>query len=138
MRSNFSLNLGLRTNTTARTPRPTTASQILDVSPQFTSARQCCQDKPGRCVCTFPASLVQPDRNNFAPRLGLAWHPMKQTAAAGLTELITISRNTQRYSEFLHFSRRSRQPNHFGQDPATSDLTLVNGFPGTAQWRGDE
>ena len=32
---------------------------------------------------SLPASLVRPDRNNFAPRLGFAWKPFSKTVVRG-------------------------------------------------------
>ena len=31
----------------------------------------------------LPASLVRPDRNNFAPRIGFAWKPLPNTVVRG-------------------------------------------------------
>jgi len=42
----------------------------LDIAPGFTAVTQVYPGTPG-----FPNSLIQPDRNNFGPRGGLAWKP---------------------------------------------------------------
>jgi hypothetical protein len=82
---------------------------------------------------TFPTSLVQPDRNNFAPRLGLAWHPTKQTVVRlgyginyNLAQYGTVIQNFAFQPPFATTQTNSVR------NPATSNLTLVNGFPGTA------
>jgi hypothetical protein len=32
---------------------------------------------------TAPDTLIHPDRNNFAPRVGLAWKPFSKTVVRG-------------------------------------------------------
>ncbi len=53
----------------------------LDLAPGFTAIRPPVQPGHDRPVhrASFPASLVRPDRNNFAPRLGIAWKPLSKT-----------------------------------------------------------
>jgi hypothetical protein len=105
----------------------------LDVAPNFSSATAVLPGQTGPVFGTFPASLLQPDRNNFAPRLGLAWHPMKQTVVRlgyginyNLAQYGTVIQNFAFQPPFA-----TTQTNSVS-NPATSDLTLVNGFPGTA------
>jgi len=50
----------------------------LDVAPGLTAARRVLPGNAGPFNGIFPASLVRPDRNNFAPRIGIAWKPQKQ------------------------------------------------------------
>jgi len=78
-RSNLSFNLGLRYEYNG--PYTEAANQIanLDVAPGFTAAVPVLPGHAGTFNGTFPASLVRPDRNNFAPRIGVAWKPQKQT-----------------------------------------------------------
>jgi trimeric autotransporter adhesin len=78
-RSNLSFNLGLRYEYNG--PYTEAANQIanLDVAPGFTAAVPVLPGRAGAFNGTFPASLVRPDRNNFAPRIGVAWKPQKQT-----------------------------------------------------------
>ena len=79
IRANLTLNLGLRYEYNG--PYTEAKNQIvnLDVAPGFTAAVPVEPGQVGPFFGVFPASLIQPDRNNFAPRLGLAWKPMKQT-----------------------------------------------------------
>src|SRR5204863_9522154 len=51
----------------------------LDVAPGFRSAAAVLPGHAGPFHGIFPASLVRPDRNNFAPRIGVARKPKKQT-----------------------------------------------------------
>ncbi len=79
IRANLSLNLGIRYEYNG--PYTESKNQIanLDVAPGFTAAVPVEPGQTGPAFGVFPASLIQPDRNNFAPRLGLAWKPLKQT-----------------------------------------------------------
>ena len=67
------------TNTTARILKPTTTSQISTLRAGFTAAALVLPGATGAFNGTFPASLIHPDRNNYAPRIGIAWRPLKQT-----------------------------------------------------------
>jgi trimeric autotransporter adhesin len=81
IRANLTLLLGLRYE--YQGPFTEANNQIvnLDVAPGFTTA-PAVPVEPGQTGPyngVFPASLVRPDRNNFAPRVGLAWKPAKLT-----------------------------------------------------------
>jgi len=78
-RSNLSFNLGLRYEYNGPYAEAGDRISNLDVAPGFTTAGACPAgaNGPYNGVC-FPASLVRPDRNNFAPRIGIAWKPQKQ------------------------------------------------------------
>ena len=79
LRASLSLNLGLRYEYNG--PYTEAHNQIvnLDVAPGFTAAVPVQPGNSGPFFGAFPASLLQPDRNNFAPRFGIAWRPLKQT-----------------------------------------------------------
>jgi trimeric autotransporter adhesin len=47
----------------------------LDVNPAFTAAVPVVAGGTGDFTGPVPTSLVEPDRNNIAPRVGLAWRP---------------------------------------------------------------
>jgi len=47
----------------------------LDIAPGFTAVAPVLPGAVGPYSGSFPASLIQPDRNDFAPRGGLAWKP---------------------------------------------------------------
>jgi hypothetical protein len=78
-RANLTFNIGLRYEYNG--PYTEAKNQIvnLDVAPGFTTAVPVQPGQTGPTSGVFPASLIHPDRNNFAPRLGLAWKPMKLT-----------------------------------------------------------
>src|SRR4029453_10503464 len=72
LRGNLTLNLGLQYEYAS--PYIETNNQIvnLDVSPGFTAAAPVLPGQVGPYSGAFPRGLVNPDRNNFAPRIGIA------------------------------------------------------------------
>jgi len=104
----------------------------LDVAPQFTSADAVQPGQAGTFFGTYPASLVQPDRNNFAPRLGLAWKPLNLTVVRlgyginyNLAQFGTVIQNFAFQPPFANTQTNSVT------DPAATNLTLIAGFPGS-------
>jgi len=79
VRANLSLNLGVRYEYNG--PYTEEKNQIanLDVAQGFAAAVPVLPGQTGPYNGVFPASLIRPDRNNFGPRLGLAWKPLKDT-----------------------------------------------------------
>src|SRR4029077_18374555 len=133
LRSSLTLNLGLRYEYNGPYTEAHNRIVNLDVGPQFTFADPVQPGQTGPGFGTFPASLIQPDRNNFAPRLGLAWRPLKQTCVrAGyginynLAQYGTVIQNFAFQPPFATTATNSVLI------PATSNLTLTNGFPGTS------
>ncbi|HET8666473.1 MAG TPA: TonB-dependent receptor, partial [Terriglobales bacterium] len=79
IRGNLTLELGLRYEYIG--PFAEAHNQIvnLDVAPGFTAAAPVQPGQTGPYTGVFPDSLVKPDRNNFAPRVGFAWKPFSKT-----------------------------------------------------------
>ena len=76
----------------------------------------------------YPDSLIRPDRNNFAPRVGIAWKPFAKTVVrAGYG----INYNTGAYQTIAQ--QLAFQPPFDTAEtniqPAVGALTLQNGFP---------
>jgi hypothetical protein len=76
----------------------------------------------------YGTTLVRPDRNNFAPRIGLAWKPFSKTVVrAGYG----IDYNTAAYQSIAQ--QLAFQPpfadTQTNVQTAAGDLTLQNGFP---------
>jgi hypothetical protein len=133
VRPSVSLNIGLRYEYNGPYTEAHNRIANLDVSPNFASATPVQPGQTGAVFGVYPASLVQPDRNNFAPRLGLAWRPMKQTVVRlgyginyNLAQYGTVIQN------FAFQPPLATTQTNSVTNPATTDLTLVNGFPGTA------
>jgi trimeric autotransporter adhesin len=103
----------------------------LDVSPGYTNAVPVFPGRTGPYSGFFPYSLVRPDWNGFAPRIGLAWRVGKQTVVrAGyainynLGQYATFVRNFAFQPPFAETSTNvSTLPN---------TLTLEDGFPTNA------
>ncbi len=79
IRANLTLLLGVRYE--YQGPYTEANNQIvnLDVAPGFTAAVPVEPYQTGPYNGYYPASLIRADRNNYAPRLGLAWKPLKDT-----------------------------------------------------------
>jgi len=77
---------------------------------------------------SLPTSLLRPDRNNVAPRIGIAWKPLSKTVVrAGYG----INYNTGAYQTIVQ--QLAFQPPFSTAETniqtATGELTLQNGFP---------
>jgi hypothetical protein len=130
---NLSLNLGLRYEYNGPFTEAENRIANLDVSfsPESITAFRVLPGQTGSSAGIFPSSLVRPDRNNFAPRLGLAWRLGKQTVVrAGYG----INYNLAQYSTFIR--NFAFQPPYAttatNVSPYGNFLTLENGFPPSA------
>ena len=128
LRPSLSLNLGIRYE--YNSPFTETQNRIanLDVAQAFTSAVVVLPGQSGAFNGVFPASLIRPDRNDWAPRVGLAWRPLKQTVIrAGyginynLAQYVTLAQDFAFQPPFAIASTNVSSP--------TNLLTLQNGFP---------
>lgn len=70
----------------------------LDHNADFTEVAAVLPNEVGPYSGKFPHSLVKPDRNNFAPRVGFAWQPVRQTVVRGG---YGVNFNTGQYSSFV-------------------------------------
>ena len=125
-RGNLTINLGLRYNYAS--PYTETNNQLvnLDVSPGFTAAVPVLPGQVGPYHGPFPKSLVKPDRNNFAPRVGIAWRATnRMVIRAGYG----ITYNGAAYAAIA--SQMSNQPPFSNAQTNTNAalLSLQNGFP---------
>jgi trimeric autotransporter adhesin len=134
-RSNLSFNLGLRYEYNG--PYTEAANQIanLDVAPGFTVAVPVLPGHAGPFDGIFPASLVRPDRNDFAPRIGIAWKPQKQMVVrAGyginynLAQYGTMIQNFAFQPPFANTATNTTDVNGL---VGASPLTIASGFPAT-------
>ncbi len=106
------------------------ANLAVSYSPQLVAGIQVLPGQQGPVGGIFPASLVRPDRNNWAPRVGLAWKVDKDMVVrAGYG----INYNLAQYGSFIR--NFAFQPpfalaeTNSAQNPFESNLTLINGFP---------
>jgi trimeric autotransporter adhesin len=132
-RSNLSFNLGLRYEYNGPYTEANGRIANLDVAAGFTSAAVVLPGQAGPFNGEFPASLVRPDRNNFAPRLGIAWKPQKQTvvrAGYGINyNLAQYGIMIQNFAFQPPFAESATNATTVNGLLGTSPLTLTNGFP---------
>ena len=128
----LSLNLGLRYEYIS--PFSETGDRIANLDVRFSPASiigfQVLPGQSGIYSGDFPDSLVRPDKNNWAPRLGLAWRAGKGTVVrAGYG----INYNLAQYGTFIR--NFAFQPpfaiTATNVSPYGDFLTLENGFPGS-------
>lgn len=88
LKGNLTLNLGLRYEYVSPFTELNNRIATLDVAPQFlfnpgfNSPNAVVPVLPGGVGPNngaYPDTLARPDRNNFAPRLGIAWKPLSKT-----------------------------------------------------------
>ena len=108
--------------------------QQSDRQPEYCSGAsprwlRCCRARSGPLTGTpYPITLVNPDHNNFAPRVGIAWKAFKNTVVrAGYG----INYNTTAYANIAQ-DLAFQPPFSVTQtnvESQTTRLTLQNGFP---------
>jgi hypothetical protein len=133
LRGNLTINIGLRYEYVSPFTEINNRIANLDVAPAFladpgaNSASEVQLRLPGG-TNPYPATLMHPDRNNFAPRVGVAWKPWKKTVIrAGYG----INYNTTAYqgiAQQLAFQPPFAVTATNVQSGAGS-LMLENGFP---------
>lgn len=129
MRPNLTINFGLRYEYFAVPSERYGREANLDIAPGFAAVAPVVPGQAGPYSGTFPAALVNSDRNNFAPRGAIAWRPWKEgktVVRAGYG----VYYNGAVYNGFMR--NLAAQPpfantNSVITSPAAL-LTLVNGF----------
>ena len=79
MRGNLTVNAGLRYEYIAPYTEADGRLVNLDVAPDFSAAFPVVSGATGRFSGEFPRALIEGDRNNLAPRIGIAWKPQTRT-----------------------------------------------------------
>ncbi len=83
VRSNLTLNVGLRYEYVSPYSERDNRIVNLDVAPGFTAVAPVTPGGVGPYTGVFPSGLVDPQRKNFAPRVGFAWKPFSKTVVRG-------------------------------------------------------
>ena len=136
VRGTLTLNLGVRYEYVSPFSEIDNRLATLDLSPGVLNpalgapaVARVIAGQSGPYSGSLPASLLRPDRNNFAPRVGFAWKPFSKTVVRGG---YGINYNTGAYQGIVQqlafqppFSTTSTNIQN-----ATGELTLQNGFPG--------
>jgi hypothetical protein len=107
----------------------------LDIAPNFTGVSPVLPGQQGLYSGQFPRSLVNPDRNNLAPRFGIAWKPF------GLQNTVIRSGYGIFYNASIYnqlYSQLASQPPFAVSNNLVTQLdqvlTLANGFPSDPQF----
>jgi hypothetical protein len=134
MRANLTLNLGVRYEYVSPLTEMNNRIVNLDLSPGVltqTPPLSVTPIQPGQVgpySGSLPTSLLRPDRNNFAPRIGFAWKPFSKTVVRGG---YGINYNTGAYQGIAQ--QLALQPpfatTATNVQTAPGELTLQNGFP---------
>jgi hypothetical protein len=136
MRANLTLNLGVRYEYVSPLTEINDHLVNLDLSPAVLNP-----NAPGGLTVTpiqpgqtgqysgrLPSSLMHPDRNNFAPRVGFAWKPLPNTVVRGS---YGINYNTGAYQGIA--LQMAVQPpfatTATNVQSGAGNLTLQSGFP---------
>jgi len=135
-RSSLSFNLGLRYEYNSPYTEASNRIANLDVAPGFTAAAPVLPGGTGPYSGIFPNSLIQPDRNDWAPRVGIAWKLQKKTVVrAGYG----INYNLAQYGVMIQnfafqppFANTATNTTDVAALTAGTQLTLSNGFPATS------
>jgi hypothetical protein len=140
MRSSFTLNVGVRWE--YNTPITELYGRLvnLDVAPGFTSVSPVLGLSPTGPLTrqSYPTSLVHPDKNNIAPRIGISWRPFSASsmvvrAGYGIYYDTSVYQSiASQMAQQSPLSKSLRVQNGAGtvQNPGTP-LTLANGFIGS-------
>jgi hypothetical protein len=128
VRGNLTLNIGLRYEYYGPYTEANNQIANLDVEQGFTGADVVLPGQRGTFQGAFPASLIRPDRNNFAPRIGIAWKPLKLTVVrAGYG----VNYNLAQYGTMIQNFAFQPPFAEAATNVAASagQLTLASGFP---------
>ena len=145
VRPSLTVNFGLRYEYNGPFTEAHDRIANLEVGPDFTSpvpvvpAGAVLPSSSGAVARSSTPSLINPDRNDYGPRIGIAWRPLKQTVIrAGyginynLAQYATIVQNFAFQPPFaLTYTNCTTVSGGTCVAPAGT-LTLQNGFPSTA------
>ncbi len=141
--SSLSLNLGLRYEYVGPYTEAQDRIANLEVGPGFTAAfpvvpaGAVLPPGSGTFVDSSSSSLLFPDRNNFAPRVGVAWKPLKKSvvrAGYGINyNLAQYSTMIQNFAFQPPFANTTTNATNVAGLIGPSPLTLLNGFPAAPQ-----
>jgi hypothetical protein len=102
----------------------------LDVTSGFSSATPVIAGETGALSGTFPNSLIKPNYNDWAPRIGLAWRPIKNTVVrTGYGINYNLAQFSTMVQNFAFQPPFAISATNFVTIPGA--LTFANGFPAT-------
>jgi hypothetical protein len=143
MRPSLSLNLGMRYEYVGPYTEAQDRITNLQVGPGFATAvpvvpaGAVLPPGSGTFAVSSNPSLLNPDRNNFAPRIGIAWKPLKKSvvrAGYGINyNLAQYGTMIQNFAFQPPFANTATNATNVTGLTGAAPLTLVNGFPTAAQ-----
>ena len=141
--ANLSLNLGLRYEYVGPYTEADNRIANLEVGPGFATSVPVVPVgavlPPGSTPYQTSSlqSLIHPDRNNFAPRIGIAWKPIRKTvvrAGYGINyNLAQYGIMIQNFAFQPPFANTATNVASISSLTAGAPLTLANGFPSALQ-----
>ena len=134
MRSSFTLNIGMRWEYNAPITELYGRLVNLDVTRGFTAVAPVLGSSPTGSLTgqSYPTSLVHPDKNNIAPRIGMSWRPFSASSMvvrAGYGVYYDTSVYQTIATQMAQQSPLSKSLKV--QNSLTTPLTLANGFIGS-------
>jgi hypothetical protein len=133
-RSNLTLDFGLRYEYLSPYQEDNGRMVNLDPAPGFTAVVPVLPGQVGPYGGYYPAGLVNPDRNNFAPRIGFAWKPFgnKTVIRGGYGINYNMGQYRQMVLDLAYQPPFSITQTNSASEFAPLSLTLQNGFPATS------
>ncbi|MBZ5632251.1 MAG: carboxypeptidase-like regulatory domain-containing protein [Acidobacteriia bacterium] len=134
MRSGFTLNVGVRWDYGSPITELYGRLVNLDVAPGFAAVTPVLGQSPTGALTqqSYPSSLVHPDKNNIAPRIGISWRPFSASSMvvrAGYGVYYDTSVYQSIASQMAQQSPLSKSLRV--QNGPDTPLTLKNGFIGS-------
>ncbi len=124
---NLTLNLGLRYEYVSPFSESNNQIANLAVNPGFTQVNAVLPGQSG-----YPVGLIHPDRNNYAPRIGIAWKPFSKTVVrAGYGINYNLSQYRNIVQQLALNPGLASSPLSFTQTltaTPTAPLLIQNGF----------
>ena len=115
-RSNLTINAGLRYEYLTPLQEKYGRMANLDIAPNFLGVAVVTPNIPGPYTGAFPGGLVNPDKNNLAPRVAIAYKPLK-----GKSTLVRVG-----YGMYYNGSVYNSAANRMAQQPPFAKTFSVN------------
>lgn len=130
----FTVNFGIRWDYNSPLSEKYNRLVNLDTAPGYTAEQPVVGTNPTGPVTGrhYPASLVNPDRHEFAPRAAIAWRPFPASSFV-LRAGYTINYNTSNYGTIARLMSQQAPLSHSLNvvNTATNPLTLASAFLAT-------